>query len=114
MGIDPTTTTTTTTHHHNRLVVPGGVIAETQQAIKNTQLVFFKAYPQLGFDHALGLTATRCNLFVSKATDVPAVENVYQHFFEPYPTLPARVTLVVALPKNASIAIQCFGTLNGF
>ncbi|MEZ0394882.1 MAG: Rid family detoxifying hydrolase [Anaerolineales bacterium] len=79
-------------------LVPGGVEAETRQALTNLQHVLADAGS--GLEYALKTT-----VFLRDMADFAAMNAVYAEFFPENP--PARSTVAVAaLPKGAAVEIE--------
>jgi 2-iminobutanoate/2-iminopropanoate deaminase len=88
IGLDPNTQT----------IVPGGVEAETRQALTNLQHVLAEAGS--GLECAL-----KTIVFLKDMADFPVMNAVYAGFFPENP--PARSTVAVAgLPKGAAVEIE--------
>jgi 2-iminobutanoate/2-iminopropanoate deaminase len=88
VGIDPAT----------QALVPGGVEAETRQALTNLQQVLQDAGSSL--EHAV-----KTLVFLRDMADFPTMNAVYAEFFPHDP--PARSTIGVAgLPKGAAVEIE--------
>jgi len=98
LGLDPV---------RHRLV-DGGIVAQTNQALANTQALFKEAFPH--FRAALGETAVRCSLLVSDPANVAIVESIYGNFFSGYDPRPTKIVTIVDLPGAALVAIQCYGS----
>jgi 2-iminobutanoate/2-iminopropanoate deaminase len=82
----------------NQMLVPGGVEAETRQALTNLQHVLADAGSSL--EHAL-----KTVVFLRDMADFPLMNAVYAEFFPKDP--PARSTIGVAgLPKGAAVEIE--------
>ncbi len=94
IGLDPKT----------GALVPGGVEAETRQALQNLTHVLLAAGS--GLDRALRLT-----VYLKDIGEFPKVNAVYGTFF-PKEAPPARATVGVArLPKDAQVEIDCIAAL---
>ena len=79
-------------------LVPGGVEAETRQALTNLQHVLEDAGSSL--DQAIKTT-----VFLKEMADFPKMNAIYGEFFQDDP--PARSTVeVAALPKNGAVEID--------
>lgn len=78
-------------------IVPGGIQAETQQALLNLKAVLEAA----GSSPARVVKTT---VFLKDMNDFPAMNQVYAKFFAENP--PARSTIQVVLPKGALIEIE--------
>ncbi|MCU0225593.1 MAG: RidA family protein [Acidobacteria bacterium] len=89
VGIDPAT----------GQMVPGGIEAETRQALKNLEAVL----------KAAGYSArdvVQAQVFLADMNDFAAMNAIYAEVFKSEP--PARATVQVArLPKDARIEIAC-------
>lgn len=79
-------------------LVPGGVEAETRQALTNLQHVLEDAGSSL--DQAIKTT-----VFLKEMADFPKMNAIYGEFFQDNP--PARSTVgVAALPKSGAVEIE--------
>lgn len=78
-------------------IVPGGIQAETQQALLNLKAVLEAA----GSSPARVVKTT---VFLKDMNDFPAMNQVYAKFFAENP--PARSTIQVGLPKGALVEIE--------
>jgi len=79
-------------------LVPGGVEAETRQALTNIQSVLEEAGS--GLDRVV-----KTIVFLKEMADFPKMNAVYGEFFRENP--PARSTVqVAALPKSAAVEIE--------
>jgi 2-iminobutanoate/2-iminopropanoate deaminase len=79
-------------------LVPGGVEAETRQALTNLQHVLEDAGSSL--DQAIKTT-----VFLKEMADFPKMNAIYGEFFQDDP--PARSTVeVAALPKSGAVEID--------
>jgi len=79
-------------------LVPGGVEAETRQALTNLQHVLEDAGS--GLDQAIKTT-----VFLKEMADFPKMNAIYGEFFQDNP--PARSTVgVAALPKSGAVEID--------
>jgi 2-iminobutanoate/2-iminopropanoate deaminase len=88
IGMDPASQT----------LVPGGVEAETRQALTNLQHVLADAGSSLEY-------ALKTVVFLRDMADFPLMNAVYAEFFPKDP--PARSTIGVAgLPKGAAVEIE--------
>ena len=93
LGIDPSTSE----------LAPGGVEAETRQALKNIQNILEAAGSSL--HHVVKTT-----VFLRDMADFSRMNGVYAEFFTQKP--PARSTVqVAALPKAAAVEIEAIATL---
>jgi len=88
LGLDP----------HSGNLVPGGIEAETRQALTNILHVLA--------DSGSGLDATvKTIVFLKDMADFPKMNSVYAEFFPENP--PARSTVqVAALPKDGCVEIE--------
>ena len=88
LGLDPLT----------QALVPGGVEAETRQALTNLKHVLSEAGS--GLDRAV-----KTIVFLKDMADFPLMNAVYAEFFPENP--PARSTVAVAgLPKGGAVEIE--------
>jgi 2-iminobutanoate/2-iminopropanoate deaminase len=88
LGLDPAT----------GVLVPGGIEAETRQALTNLQHVL--ADSGSGMERVLKTT-----VFLKDMADFPKMNAIYAEFFPENP--PARSTVqVAALPKNGLVEIE--------
>jgi 2-iminobutanoate/2-iminopropanoate deaminase len=88
LGLDPA----------SGILVPGGVEAETRQALTNLQHVLEDAGSSL--DQAIKTT-----VFLKEMADFPKMNAIYGEFFQDNP--PARSTVgVAALPKSGAVEIE--------
>jgi 2-iminobutanoate/2-iminopropanoate deaminase len=79
-------------------LVPGGIEAETRQALTNLRYVL--ADSESGLD-----AAVKTIVFLKDMADFPKMNAVYAEFFSKNP--PARSTVqVAALPKNGAVEIE--------
>jgi 2-iminobutanoate/2-iminopropanoate deaminase len=86
-------------------LVPGGIVAETRQALSNVQNVLAEAGCTM--DDVLSSTVHMLNL-----AEFAAMNQVYAEFFKRNP--PVRTTVgVAALPKGAAVEITCIAVLPG-
>jgi 2-iminobutanoate/2-iminopropanoate deaminase len=93
LGFDPLTGT----------IVPGGIEAETRQALTNIRYVLADAGS--GLDRVVKTT-----VFLKDINDFPKMNAVYAEFFPENP--PARSTIqVAALPKSGLIEIETIASL---
>lgn len=85
-------------------VVPGGIKAETAQALKNIDAVL----------HGLGSSlehAVKCTAFLADISEWPAMNEVYVTFFPKH--LPARSAVQVAgLVRGGRIELECTATVS--
>ena len=87
-GLDPTSGN----------IVPGGIEAETRQALTNIRHVLADSESGLG-------AVVKTVVFLKDMADFPKMNAVYAEFFPDNP--PARSTVqVAALPKDGSIEIE--------
>jgi 2-iminobutanoate/2-iminopropanoate deaminase len=81
-------------------LVPGGVEAQTRQALKNLQSVLEAGGGSLE-------TVVKTTVFLTHMGDFQTVNQVYGEFFQKKP-LPARSAVaVLQLPKDAQVEIEC-------
>lgn len=87
----------------SRQPVPGGIEAETRQALENV-----KANLEA---HGSSLDrVVKCTVFLSDMTDFDAMNKVYRDFFTG--AKPARTTVgVAALPVGAKVEIDCIAAV---
>jgi 2-iminobutanoate/2-iminopropanoate deaminase len=79
-------------------LVPGDVVAQTEQVMKNLGAVLAAA--GLDFSHVV-----RCTIFLTHLGDFTRVNEVYGRFFSGSP--PARATIqVAALPRGSQVEID--------
>ena len=79
-------------------LVPGGVVAEAEQAFSNASAVLRAA--GLGFEHVASV-----RVFLTRMEYYQAMNSVYaRHFTEPFPARTA--VAVAALPLGASVEID--------
>ena len=85
-----------------RQLVPGGIEAETRQALENV-----KANLEA---HGSSLDrAVKCTVFLADINDFEAMNRIYREYF--VRNKPARTTVgVAALPLGARIEIDCIAT----
>lgn len=85
-----------------RQVVPGGIEAETRQALENVKTNLET--------HGSSLDrAVKCTVFLADIRDFEAMNGVYRQFFPR--NRPARTTIgVAALPLGARVEIECMAT----
>ncbi len=94
IGLDP----------HTQALVPGGVAAETRQALTNLKHVLEEAGSSLN-------QAVKTIVFLKDMADFPVMNATYAEFFPEMP--PARSTVAVAgLPKNALVEIEVVALIN--
>ncbi len=93
LGLDPAT----------GAIIPGGIEAETRQALTNIQNVL--ADSRSGMERVVKTT-----VFLKDMADFPKMNAVYAEFFHAEP--PARSTVqVAALPKNGLVEIEAVAIL---
>ena len=86
-------------------VVPGGIEAETRQAMENIRAVLEKNGSSM--DHVVKCTVMLADL----KADYDAMNKVYRTFFSEG-RFPARSTFgATALARNGRVEIECWGTL---
>ena len=91
IGLDPTT----------QMLVPGGVQAETRQALTNLKQVLLAAGSALE-------RVVKTTVFLRDMNDFQAMNSVYAVFFPIDP--PARSAVAAAgLPKGANVEIEAIG-----
>jgi 2-iminobutanoate/2-iminopropanoate deaminase len=79
-------------------LAPGGVAAQTRQALQNLQTVLEAAGASLG-------VVVKTTVFLSDIQDYGKVNGIYAEFFDQKP--PARSAVqVAALPKGAAVEIE--------
>lgn len=79
-------------------LVPGGIEAETRQALINIQNILEAASSSMS-------SIVKTTVFLRDMNDFPLMNAVYAQFFTDMP--PARSTIqVAALPKNAAVEIE--------
>jgi 2-iminobutanoate/2-iminopropanoate deaminase len=86
-------------------LVPGGIEAETNQALINLSHILA--------DSGSGLDAViKTTVFLKDMADFPKMNSIYAEFFPENP--PARSTVqVAALPKGGSVEIEAVAITNG-
>lgn len=88
LGIDPAT----------KQLVPGGLPAETRQALENISAILQAAGSSLD-------RVARVNIYIADFTQLPAMNQVYAEYFRLHK--PAKTTVEIArLDKNAAIEIE--------
>ena len=93
VGLDPATGT----------LVPGGVVPETERAIRNLEAVLKAGNARLS-------DVVKTTVFLTDMADFAAMNEVYARFFPD--TKPARSTVAVrALPKDAKVEIEVWAFL---
>jgi 2-iminobutanoate/2-iminopropanoate deaminase len=86
-------------------LVPGGVAAETRQALQNLRAVLSASGASLG-------QVVRTTVFLADLAEFAAMNEVYAGFFPQPP--PARATVQVArLPRDARVEIDAIAVLEG-
>jgi len=94
IGLDP----------HTMEIVKGGVEAETRQALTNLKQILESADSGLNF-------VVKSLVFLQDMNDFAKMNAVYSEFFPENP--PARSTVqVAALPKGATVEIECVALLS--
>jgi len=84
-------------------LAPGGVAAQTRQALQNLQTVLEAAGASLG-------EVVKTTVFLSDINDYGSVNSIYAEFFDQKP--PARSAVqVAALPKGAAVEIEAIAIL---
>lgn len=87
-----------------RQVVPGGVVAETRQALENVKT-------NLGAHGSSLDRVVKCTVMLADIADFDAMNQVYREYFPR--NKPARTTFgVAALPLGARIEIECIAAVN--
>lgn len=85
-------------------LVPGGVRAETRQAMENLDRIFQAAGTSLQ-------RAVKCTVFMADISEWAAMNEVYSTFFPG--DAPARSTIAAAgLVLNARVEIECIAVVN--
>jgi len=79
-------------------VVPGNVVAQSRQAIRNLLSVIDEA--GYGPEHVV-----RCGVWLEDARDFAAFNEVFREFFGEHP--PARACVVSSLVVDAKVEIDC-------
>jgi 2-iminobutanoate/2-iminopropanoate deaminase len=92
LGLDPQT---------NELA-PGGIEAETRQALTNIKHVLEAAGSSLEM-------VVKTTVFLRDMNDFPKMNSIYAEFFTD--RFPARSTVQVALPRNGAVEIEAIATL---
>jgi 2-iminobutanoate/2-iminopropanoate deaminase len=92
LGLDPQT---------NELA-PGGIEAETRQALTNIKHVLEAAGSSLEM-------VVKTTVFLRDMNDFPVMNSVYAEFF--VDKFPARSTVQVSLPRNGAVEIEAIATL---
>jgi 2-iminobutanoate/2-iminopropanoate deaminase len=93
LGLDP----------HTNELVPGGIEAETWQALTNLSHVLEAAGSSLD-------QVVKTTVFLRDINDFPAMNGVYAEFFRDQ--FPARSTVqAAALPKGAAVEIEVVGNI---
>jgi 2-iminobutanoate/2-iminopropanoate deaminase len=96
IGLDP----------HSGVMVPGGIIEETRQSLKNLQAVLEAGGSSLG-------SVLKVTVFLRDMNEFGKMNEVYSEFFQGI--APARSAVqVAALPKGAAVEIEAiaFSNLN--
>ncbi|EDR15320.1 uncharacterized protein LACBIDRAFT_301440 [Laccaria bicolor S238N-H82] len=84
-------------------VVEGGVVAQTEQALKNLKAVVEAGGSELG-------KVAKTTVFLKSMDDFVAVNGVYAKFFGEHK--PARSAVEVArLPKDVLVEVECIASL---
>ncbi|KJA28442.1 hypothetical protein HYPSUDRAFT_197304 [Hypholoma sublateritium FD-334 SS-4] len=84
-------------------IVPGGVVEQTEQALKNLKAVVEAGGSELG-------KVAKTTVFLKSMDDFVAVNGVYAKFFGNH--TPARSAVEVArLPKDVLVEIECIASL---
>lgn len=95
LGMDPVT----------RSLVPGGLAAETRQALENIQRILAAAGSSLG-------RVARVNLYITRFDLLPVMNEVYAEFFPEHK--PAKTTVEVSrLDRGAMIEIEVVAAVGG-
>ena len=85
------------------VIVPGGIGAETRQALQNLDAVFHAAGTSLA-------NAVKCTVFLADMADYQAMNTAYASFFAGDP--PARSTVAVSgLAMGAHTEIECIAAM---
>jgi reactive intermediate/imine deaminase len=83
-------------------IVPGGVEAQTEQALKNLKAVVEAGGSELG-------KVVKTTVFLKSMNDFTTVNEIYAKFFGNH--APARSAVEVArLPKDVLIEIECIAS----
>jgi len=84
-------------------IVPGGIEAQTEQALKNLKAVVEAGGSELG-------KVVKTTVFLKSMNDFATVNGIYAKFFENH--APARSAVEVArLPKDVLVEIECIAGL---
>lgn len=84
-------------------IVEGGVVAQTEQALKNLKAVVEAGGSELG-------KVAKTTVFLKSMDDFVAVNGVYAKFFGEHK--PARSAVEVArLPKDVLVEVECIASL---
>ena len=83
-------------------LVPGGIRAETRQALQNLDRVFQAAGTSLA-------KAVKCTVFLADLAEFAAMNEVYVTFFPNDP--PARSTVGTTLLAGARVEIECIAVI---
>ncbi len=90
-------------NHTTRTLVPGGITAETKQALENIKAVL----EQHGLDM---FDVVKCTVILKDINDFKAFNKVYTTYF---PQKPARTTFAASgLAVGAKIEIECVAVLS--
>lgn len=82
-------------------LIPGGVIAETVQALENIRIVLTSVKRTFA-------DVVRVEVYLTDMKYFPLMNEQYAKAFKGVPRYPARITVGVSeLPKNASVEIAC-------
>jgi 2-iminobutanoate/2-iminopropanoate deaminase len=93
LGLDPVTGT----------IVPGGIEAETRQALNNLQAILEAAGTSLG-------SIVKTTVFLRDMNDFAVMNGVYAEFFSE--NFPARSSVQVArLPKDGAVEIEAIALI---
>lgn len=84
-------------------LVPGGIEAETRQALANCARLLEAAGGSLN-------DVLKTTVFLRDMADFSRMNSVYAEFFPQNP--PARTTVQVALPKGAAVEIECIARMS--
>ncbi|MCC6188017.1 MAG: RidA family protein [Anaerolineales bacterium] len=86
-------------------LVPGGIAAQTRQALRNLEAVLAAGGSSLG-------NVVKTTIFMADLAEFSQMNAVYAEFFTQNP--PARSTVQVAgLPKGARVEIECVAVISG-
>lgn len=93
LGLDPKTND----------LVPGGIEAETHQALTNIKHILEEAGSSME-------RVVKTTVYLRDMNDFPVMNKIYAEYFTK--DFPARTTVqVAALPKNAAIEIEAIGVI---